>query len=208
MAARSLIVVLLVGLAGLYAGSLQSRQSRAAAIPRLEDLPRSLENWVGEDVPISPEVAEVLGADAIVQRLYRGPKGAQVWMFCAYFRRQQVGSQIHSPQHCVPGSGWSVLRSKPVRLVLGGREQAAQRLVMDREGQRQVMIYWFRTRSGAVTGEYHLKLDLVRNALRGRPTDAAFVRYHAPEENETAMLDLMQRLEGPLDRVLGAVGLP
>jgi hypothetical protein len=36
--------------------------------------------------------------------------------------------------------------------------------------------YWFRTRSGELTSEYGLKLDLVHNALMFMPTDAALIR--------------------------------
>jgi hypothetical protein len=38
-------------------------------------------------------------------------------------------------------------------------------------------LYWFETRSGSIRDEYSLKIDLVKNSLLFRPTDAAIVRF-------------------------------
>jgi hypothetical protein len=78
---------------------------------------------------------------------------------------------------------------------------------LERRGTQQEMVYWFHTRNGTVTGEYALKWDLVRNALARRPTDALFVRYHAPKKDAQAMYVLMQQLDPSLRQILREVGL-
>ena len=45
---------------------------------------------------------------------------------------------------------------------------------------KQLMLYWFWTRSGIITSEYGLKIDLAKNALFRKPTDAAFIRIDLP----------------------------
>jgi EpsI family protein len=207
MAVRSLIVILLVGLVGVFARTLEARRPEIQTLPNLTALPRVMGDWVGEDYPMSEVVSEALGADVILNRLYQGPGGAPVWVFVAYFREQEVGSQIHSPQHCVPGNGWTIQSVGRTRVDMGGREAEVQRLAIDRNGDGQEMLYWFRTRSGVLAGEYGLKLDLVKNSLRGRPIDAAFIRYTAPAGYEAQLRELISRLSGPMDQVLGEVGL-
>jgi EpsI family protein len=207
MAVRSLIVVLLVGLVGLFARTLEARRPEVTGLPPLGSLPRVVGDWVGEDYPMTERVAEALGADVTVNRFYQGPGGAGAWVFVAYFREQQVGSQIHSPQHCVPGSGWTIQSVERTRVDRGGSPAEVQRLSIDRQGSEQVMLYWFRTRSGVVAGEYALKLDLVKNSLRGRPIDAAFVRYTAPAGQEAQLRELISQLTGPLNAALADVGL-
>jgi len=49
--------------------------------------------------------------------------------------------------------------------------------------------------------------DLVKNALRRRPTDALFVRYSADREDEAAMFELMSRFDPILDDILREVGI-
>ncbi len=207
MAVRSLSVILLVGLFGVFAQTLEARRPVVTSLPPLDSIPRVVGDWVGEDYPISEPVEQALGADVIFNRLYRGPGGAHAWVFLAYFREQQVGSQIHSPQHCVPGSGWTIQSVERARIDRGGREAEVQRLAIDKQNDDQVMFYWFRTRSGVLAGEYGLKLDLVLNSLRGRPIDAAFVRYTAPAGQEAQLRSLISRLSGPVDAALGQVGL-
>jgi EpsI family protein len=80
-------------------------------------------------------------------------------------------------------------------------------MMIERSGQRQEMLYWFRTRGGTMTGEYALKWDLLRNSLLGRPTNAVFVRFSAIESDADAMRDLLARLDEPMGRVLAEVGI-
>ncbi len=208
MAVRALIVVLILAGAGIYARALEDHHARVATLPDLARLPRQIDGWVGEDYSLTDPVAAVLGADTVLFRLYRRPEdGASVWLFLAYFKQQAVNSQIHSPRNCVPGSGWTVQSVKPVHLELGGAGQDARRMVIEKNGQEQEMLYWFRTRGGDLSGEYRLKWDLVLNSLRGRPTDAAFIRYNASERDRDALREFMTSMRQPLNGVLGQVGL-
>ena len=207
MAIRVLIAVVLVMFAGIYARVLEASRVAAGEPPHLDQLPQVIGDWRAVDIPLSENVSRVLGADLTLQRVYRNTSQQEVHVFLAYFARQAVNSQIHSPRHCVPGSGWTVVSTEPVQLTLADRGQPATRMILERDGSRQEMLYWFRTRSGNVTGEYALKLDLVRNSLARRPTDAVFVRYVARQQENAAMQDVMQTLAKPLDSILGQTGL-
>jgi len=207
MAFRALMAVLLLAAAGAYARDLSGHRAEARGVPDLASIPEKIGGWVGEEYKMSDSVARVLGADAYVLRRYRGPGDISVWFFLAYFRQQQVGSQIHSPRNCLPGSGWTVLSLRHGEVDLDGRAQPVERMLIERNQEREEMLYWFRTRSGTVTGEYALKWDLVRNSLLGRPTDAAFLRFNAATADTGAMREFMTAAKGPVDRVLGKAGL-
>jgi EpsI family protein len=204
---RILIVSLIVGLGGLYARALSSQRVGVTAMPNFDLMPTTIAGWYSQDFPLSESIAAVLDADLVLQRGYRNASGNEVWLFLAYFAEQQVNSQIHSPRHCVPGSGWNVssLESQTVQLAQGPENVACMSL--ERLGTEQEMLYWFRTRSGTVTGEYALKWDLVRNALARRPTDALFVRYHARKQDAEAMQQLMRQLDPAMNNMLREVGL-
>ena len=207
MAIRVLIAIILLSAAGIYARMLEAHRVAAGEPPELAHLPQSFGTWRAQDIPLSENVGRVLGADVTLQRVYRNASQQEVHVFLAYFSRQAVNSQIHSPRHCVPGSGWTIVSTEPVQLSLSDRRQPATLMVLEREGARQEMLYWFRTRSGNVTGEYALKLDLVRNSLARRPTDAVFVRYVARPQDAAAMQEVMASLDQPLESILGQTGL-
>jgi EpsI family protein len=207
MAIRALILILVMGAAGVYAQVLGGRRVESGALPDLRGIPAQIDGWMSEDFEMTESSTAVLGADEYLNRRYEDSRGAQVWVFMAYFREQQVGSQIHSPRNCVPGSGWEVRSLSRQKLLLGGVDQSAQQMMIERSGQRQEMLYWFRTRGGTMTGEYALKWDLLRNSLLGRPTNAVFVRFSAIESDADAMRDLLARLDEPMGRVLAEVGI-
>jgi EpsI family protein len=164
-------------------------------------------SWRAEDVPTGETEARVLAADATLQRCYRRPDGTEVWVFLAYFAKQQVNSQIHSPRHCVPGGGWTVSFVRQEQLGINGHSLPATRMRVVSGGRAQDVLYWFTTRGGTTSGEYALKWDLVKNSLAGRPTDALFVRYNASTADSSALYEVMSLLDAPLQGVMQEVGL-
>lgn len=207
MALRSIIVILIIGLSGVYARDLGARRSFSQELPRLAEIPASIDDWRSEDYPLGETIANVLAADVTLQRRYSRSDGAEVWVFMAYFAEQKVNSQIHSPRHCVPGSGWTIVSLEQTTLSLSSGPQRAARMLIERNGQEHDLVYWFRTRNGTVTGEYSLKWNLVTCSLARKPTDAAFIRYSAPVDQAEARRELMGILEPSLDTVLGGLGL-
>jgi EpsI family protein len=54
------------------------------------------------------------------------------------------------------------------------------RLLIEADGRRQVVYYFFVTRVGDVASEYELKFRLAQAALTFKPRDAVFIRVMAP----------------------------
>ena len=166
-------------------------------------VPLAFGEWVGRDAPpLEPDVANVLAADQYVHRYYgyrhssraprradTGPRVADVEIDIAYYARPQAGGAMHSPLNCLPGSGWQVTASRARRLDVN--QEAVRELTVARGSDRVAMTYWFQNRGAIVGNEYGQRLQLLRNGLRGRPTDAALVRVMALDT--TAGHDAMRR---------------
>lgn len=125
-------------------------------------------------LPMDSGFLATLGAKKTCFRSYRSQSTKPVWLFIGYFDRQRQGSQVHSPQHCYPGSGWNVL-SSAVGLGPGGKGRMGKLLVTDGRSYRQVL-YWYQTEEGMMASVFRLKLDMIRRALTFRPTEVVFVR--------------------------------
>lgn len=172
------VIVLLGGALANYLRYVEAMPDRPAAF---EAIPLDYAGWYGEERRFSEASYDVLQADTTILRVYRDSDGFPMWLFIGYFSSQKYGSQIHSPKHCLPGSGWHIGTIEPYRLRLAnGFDHSINRLVINDRHNRQLMLYWFETRGGAIRGEFGLKWDLMVNSLLLRPTDAAMIRLNLP----------------------------
>lgn len=173
----SLLLVIMGGF-GTYLRSHQARPDRPADFSQI---PFEGGGYIGSEHRFADYAYEVLKADTTTLRMYSSPAGHSFWMFIAYFSSQKYGSQIHSPKHCLPGGGYRILSIEPYDIDLGnGQTLAVNRLIIASQRRQELMLYWFQTRSGVISGEFGLKLDLMNNSVFLRPTDAAICRITMP----------------------------
>ncbi len=168
---------ILIVLGGVFGNYLRFSNRMPDAPPSFDKIPYRKSPYYGEEKRFSEESYDVLNADTTTLRLYRTPEGGIYWLFVAYFSSQQYGSQIHSPKHCLPGGGWKIEKQEPFTLRLSDKQaKEINRVIISDDGKKELMFYWFETRSGAIRDEFGLKWDLMKNSLLLRPTDAAFIR--------------------------------
>lgn len=177
------IIIALLILSGALALVLRFHRVSPGSPSDFSKIPMESGRWSGREYPLSDLTVEVLKATDYTGRNYRNVDRNLLSLFIAYFEDQKYGSQIHSPRHCLPGGGWGLLEMHKVNLDINGKEFSVNRVLIGNKKQREVVYYWFRTRSGELTNEYALKLDLVINSLEFKPTDAALVRLVADAPN-------------------------
>ncbi|MFH0931729.1 MAG: exosortase C-terminal domain/associated protein EpsI [Candidatus Zixiibacteriota bacterium] len=175
------IVLILFVLTGTLINLLRYSRVESKRLPLFSSLPLQFGDWNGQEYFFSDETNQVLKADTYAFRKYTSSEGKELWLFVAYFKSQKYGSQIHSPKNCLPGSGWKIMSRKKILIKTDtGSDLKVNKLLISDKLSREVMYYWFQTRSGIITSELGLKLDLVLNSLKRAPTDAAFVRINLP----------------------------
>jgi EpsI family protein len=170
-----LILILLV-LTGALTYTLRYLQVEPDKMADFSLVPQVLGDWRGEEYEFSQVTYDILKATSTTMRAYRSDADMIPILFIGYFKDQKYGSQIHSPRHCLPGSGWGILSHRQQIMDFHGISLPINRVVIGNRDDRQLMYYWFETRSGNITSEFALKFNLFLNALLMRPTDAAFIR--------------------------------
>jgi EpsI family protein len=168
----------------------------------LAALPTQLGDWTGTDVPIPDDIREVLGPGDFLLRIYRNSSAAasHVDAFIAYFPSQRAGDTIHSPKNCLPGAGWSPVESSRVRITLPDqRVIPANRYVIAKGSDRQLVLYWYWAHDRAVASEYWAKYYLVADSIRMNRSDGSLVRITTP-------LRLGESTDTAQDRLLSFAG--
>ncbi len=143
--------------------------------------PPTLADWSSQDVPISSEVLEILGKGEFLNRVYTPPRTAAnptpVQLFIAYFPTQRSGQSIHSPQNCLPGSGWTFLSSGVTSFTdRTGKTYDVGDYVISNGRDKQEVLYWYQSHGRSIASDYKAKLLMLTDAIRYGRTDAALVR--------------------------------
>lgn len=178
---RFSVVALLLIMAGIFVKGRPLVRSLPPHEP-LESLPKTLDVWVGRNVPISRDELAVLGSGDFLQRVYRNvTPEPEVSIFVAYIPTQQVGDTLHSPQNCLPGAGWSPLESGSIDLTFRGRSAfRANRYLIGKNEERQLVLYWYSSHGRTFASEYWAKFFLVADSIRLNRSDGSLVRIMTP----------------------------
>ncbi len=170
-----LIIALLI-LTGALTYTLRYIRVQPDTIADFSEIPKRDGTWSGEEILFSEETYAIMKATKSIMIAYKSEDQPGPGLFIAYFQDQKYGAQIHSPRHCLPGSGWGILRHTREKIQINGQALPVNRVLIGARENRQLMYYWFVTRTGVITSEFGLKFNLFLNALFLKPTDAAFVR--------------------------------
>ena len=196
--AKFAVAVILLAVTALF---LHARSRNEVLPPRepLAGFPRQLADWTSQDVTIPDDQREVLGAGDFMLRVYQKQtvREPYVDLFIAYFPSQRAGDTIHSPKNCLPGSGWSPIESGRMTVTLPGHEPfPANRYVIAKGSERQLVLYWYWAHDRAVASEYWAKFYLVTDSMRMHRSDGSLIRLTTPIlQHETADA-AEQRLRG------------
>jgi EpsI family protein len=118
-------------------------------------------------------------------------------------------NSIHPPAHCLPGSGWDMIRIDRVPLDVPGLPQSpalVNRLLIAKGNARQLVYYWYQSRGRVIAEDWKKILFVgIDRALKGR-TDGSLVRFTVPivrgdeESADASFQDLAPKLVPLLSR--------
>ncbi|HEU5339638.1 exosortase C-terminal domain/associated protein EpsI [Edaphobacter sp.] len=162
----------------------------------LSNLPETIGNWTAHDIPLDSATLDVLGKGDFLNRVYLRPMPAAqqasliapvydnaqaISLFIAYFPTQRTGQTMHSPQHCLPGAGWTFDSQKYTTLQdIHDKTYHVGEYVISNGEQKQFVIYWYQAHGRSIPNEYKAKAYMVADAIRMNRTDGALVRVITP----------------------------
>ena len=190
-ASRPMIAAALVLVLG--AAAWQARPSVTQVdVPRdpFAIFPSSLGDWESSPpIPLDDSIEVVLGADDYHSvQLTSVDSAAPVGLFMAWYDDQTNGG-THSPEVCLPGSGWEIAWLERVDIApeLGlAAPFKLNRAVIQKGQTRMIGYYWFEQQGRHIAWDIAAKFWLFWNGVTQGRTDGALVRLLTPiGPNET-----------------------
>jgi exosortase D (VPLPA-CTERM-specific) len=143
------------------------------------DFPMKLDGWHGTSLSLEKQYIDALRFDDYVLADYRFADGHPVNLYAAYYQSQRKGQSAHSPQSCLPGDGWEISSFKRLDLPAGSgmvRPLHVNRALIQKNSQKQIVLYWFKQRDRIISNEYLVKVFLFWDGLSRGRTDGALIR--------------------------------
>jgi exosortase D (VPLPA-CTERM-specific) len=165
--------LILIG-ATVLTGSLIS--NRGEIVPeraRFVTFPATIGKWHGQVSLLEPRVESGLALDDYLLSDYTNADGKVVNLYVAYYASQRMGESPHSPLVCIPGGGWSIIKLARTSF---DAAHPLNRAVIERNGSRQLVYYWYEERGRSIASEYWSKWYLVFDAVTRNRSDGALVR--------------------------------
>jgi len=164
---------------------LQAHSRNELSPPRtpLNSLPLEIGGYIGHSYNLDQQTLDILGPGDYLVRDYDNVDVPQppVNLYIAYFPSQKTGDTIHSPNHCLPGAGWTPTSRETVSLPApDGSSFLVNRYIVSKGVERQLVLYWFQAHGRAVASEYWAKYYLVADSIRMNRSDGALVRLMSP----------------------------
>lgn len=189
-------VVLLLAVTALFLHMRPAADYNPPSEP-LARFPVNIDGWVGSDQPVDPETLDTLGAGDILERVYsQGTHTEPIGLFIGYFPTQRTGQTIHSPKHCLPGSGWVFEESNTLDLIdVNSKPHRVGEYIISSGASKQFVIYWYQAHGRSVADEYMAKIFMVVDAIRMNRTDGALVRIITPISSDEDVSSARNRAE-------------
>lgn len=131
-------------------------------------------------------VEELKLDDYLFQSYYRDKE--LVNLYIGYYRTAKKVGAAHDPLVCFQGQGWQIGTREsgeytPTRAP--GLRISYSSMIAERQGERELIVYWFQANGKAATTTHEQKFALFLDKLTGKGGDNAFVRISAPIGEET-----------------------
>lgn len=174
----------------MIAASVFLANARKAEVPlsrqSFSEFPMTMAGWKAvNDPPLEPAILKVLGVDDYLSRVYYPPQGVDrvAGLYMGYYGSQRQGDTIHSPQNCLPGSGWEPISEG--RLTMdnidgAGRNVTVNRYIIQKGLERMMVLYWYHGRGRVVASEYASRALLIKDAITTNHTNGSLVRVIVP----------------------------
>jgi EpsI family protein len=200
-------VVLLGGTLALSQG-MEFREKVPMTRP-FSEFPVQVGEWSGTRQSMDQKFMDELDLSDYAIMDYRNMSGKNVNFYVAYYESQRKGESIHSPETCLPGSGWIFNQAGVVNVFVAGTKKgfmSVNRAFIQKGAYKELAYYWFPQRGRVLTNAYQLKLFAFWDALTRQRTDGALVRLITPVYENEPLDHADERLQSFTKEIVPVLG--
>jgi exosortase D (VPLPA-CTERM-specific) len=152
----------------------------------LGKFPLEIAGWHGKSEVVDPQMVVRSGAEESFSGFYSINGREPVSLYLGYRSTAFLSNEnfFHSPTVCLPSSGWKVIEetTHTIRDVPFWGDIEVARMVVEQLGQKQLVYFWFQTKSKTTPDKNINRFHLSIHAIKGDNTHDLFIRPIGPVE--------------------------
>jgi EpsI family protein len=168
----------------------------------ITQFPLKLGDYKGVEQKINSYLTEGTAVTDDRSIVYMNSSNTPIYMYLGYYRtRRDQSAFVHSPDSCLPGSGWKTLKREVIPLHAGKSRNKVIKYVSEMGATRQILITWIQ--SGKITATDHRQMilnSLYNSMYKLKFDDATKVMIstiigsgETEEEAENRLLDFVHK---------------
>ncbi|NPA39157.1 MAG: EpsI family protein [Thermodesulfobacteria bacterium] len=190
-------LILIIGSIGLY------YFPQTFFIPKKVNLarfPLQIDGWYGEKLKLSNKILKSLWADDYVYNVYvqKNFPGA-IYVLIPYYKYQTAWHTAHTPQTCLLGGGWFIVKSGKWNLKVSSKKVIPIKYMwLSKNNEYMLATYFFFERGRVIISPWWHKFYLLWDGITRRRTDGALIRvemflrgYVSPHAAEARLKDFL-----------------
>lgn len=192
MSDKKFIVVILVLIvtAGISFFAYMPAKFDDSSSVKMADFPKTIGDWVSEDIPLKKREYELLETNNLIMRNYTNKNGDKVNLYIIY--SQENRKVAHPPEICLQGGGAIITNQTTLQITDSIK---ATKIILEKNTSRDLVAYWYKV--GNLNTNIFLKQQLTMsiNKLFGKKTSIALIRVLTEMENNNEEVSL-DKLKG------------
>lgn len=146
--------------------------------------PPAFSDWTGKPAIVDPKIVDLSGAQEAFSGTFQNSAGEDVALYIGYRGTAFLANEnfFHSPTVCLPASGWKEegVSTHVIENVPYFGQLKVTRMVISILGSKEIVYFWFQTKSKTTYDKNINRFDLAMHAIRRDNTYDMFIRTITP----------------------------
>jgi EpsI family protein len=162
--------------------------ARQVPVPTLKlAIPKHIGPWDAVGSSVADYRPRFHGANVAYDTLYRTANGKDVYLYVAYYARQEQGKEaVYYLNKVYDGKRWRSIRTDKRQMVIGAATtlRVEETRIQSKNGRKKIVWQWYYVNGARTSNGYMAKILNVLGALRGKPDIAVIIIAATLKDND------------------------
>lgn len=167
-------IIILLAISSFFSINLFFKEKTSHDNVNITSFPLVVDDWRGEDLPITEKEYDILETRNLISREYSSPGGEKIHLFVIYSETNR--SVFHPPEVCMIGSGMEITDKRTEKVDLDESSFMTNKLYAEKGAYKQLALYSYKAGNIYTSNYYFQQAYLALHQIFGKQIPGATIR--------------------------------